>query len=195
MIPGWSIEPVAVSMSLPLSPLRRVALPVLAAAALVPPSPAQADATRRSGEVLSWALPAGVAAVELWRGDREGAWQFGQSLAVTLAATEVLKRSVHSRRPDGSDEESFPSGHASRAFAAATYVHRRHGFEAAWPVYLGAAWVGHSRVHADQHRWRDIAGSALLSAVSSWWLVTPAGGSVGVTLAPRAVHVAWQRPL
>ena len=108
---------------------------------------ADVDDHRRAGDVLRFAMPAGVVAYELWRGDKEGAWQFGKSWAVTTGATEVLKRSTHVERPDRSNHESFPSGHASHAFAAATYMHRRHGIEEAWPWYVAATYVARFYIH------------------------------------------------
>jgi membrane-associated phospholipid phosphatase len=155
---------------------------------------ADADDHRRAGDVLRFAMPAGVAAYELWRGDTEGVWQFGKSWAVTLGATEALKRITRVERPDRSNHESFPSGHASHAFAAATYMHRRHGIAEAWPWYVAATYVGWTRVHAHRHRWGDVAGSAVLAGASTWWLVEPAGEqmiSVIPTVAPGllAVHV------
>jgi len=51
--------------------------------------------------------------------------RFGKSWAATLGATEALKRITQVERPDRSNHESFPSGHASHAFAAATYVATR----------------------------------------------------------------------
>jgi len=110
---------------------------------------------------------------ELLRGEHDGALQYTESLAVTLLGTEVLKRTTHVERPDHSNDESFPSGHASRAFSAATYVHRRYGLEPALPLYLLGTYVGYTRVQARQHRWADVAGSAALSAAASWWLVEP----------------------
>jgi membrane-associated phospholipid phosphatase len=151
-----------------------------------------ADQHRRAGDVLRYALPAGVVACELWRSDEEGLWQFGKSWAVTIVATEALKRSTHVERPDGSDDLSFPSRHASDAFAAASYMHRRHGIEQAWPWYLAASYVGWSRVQSSRHRWVDIAGSAALAGAASWWLVSPAGGprvSVVPMLGPGQVAV------
>jgi membrane-associated phospholipid phosphatase len=142
-----------------------------------------ADGNRRAGDVLSYAMPLGVAAYELYQGEREGALQFGKAFVVTQVATEVLKHTVHEDRPDGSDDKSFPSGHASRAFSAATYVHRRYGVEAALPMYLAATYVGWTRVDADKHHWRDIAGSAALSAAATWWLVDPKDNA-RVTLLP-----------
>lgn len=136
--------------------------------------PAFAIDHTRAGDVLENALPATAAAIELWRGDREGLWQLGTSFTVTLLATRALKKGLDVRRPDGG-VESFPSGHAAKAFAAATYMHRRHGLDAAWPWYAAAGYVGWTRVNANRHRWGDVAGSALLAGLSSRWLVTPAG--------------------
>ena len=159
---------------------------------------ADVDDHRRAGDVLRFAMPAGVVAYELWRGDTQGAWQFGKSWAVTLGATEALKRTTHVERPDRSNDESFPSGHASHAFAAATYMHRRHEIEEAWPWYAAATYVGWTRVHVKRHRWGDVAGSALLAGASSWWLVEPAGMRsvsvmpiVGPGVIGVQVHARW----
>jgi len=161
-------------------------------------SSAESDAHSRAGDVLRVAMPAGVVVYELWRGDDEGLWQFGKSWAATLAATEILKRTTHVERPDGSDDLSFPSGHASNAFVAATYMHRRHGFDQAWPLYLAATYVGWTRVQADRHRWVDIAGSAALAGAFSWWLVTPAREQAVIVvpsllpgLVSLEVHARW----
>ncbi len=159
---------------------------------------AAGDEQRRVGDVLRYAMPAGVATCELWRDDHEGLWQFGKSWLLTLGATELLKRGTRVERPDRSDDLSFPSGHASHAFAAATYMHRRHGIGEAWPWYVAATYVGWTRVRADRHRWADIAGSAALAGASSWYLVSPLGDrgvSVVPVIAPGLiaveVHAAW----
>jgi membrane-associated phospholipid phosphatase len=126
---------------------------------------------RRVGDHLSLALPIGTAAVELWRGDYQGAWQLTQTFALTTGLTEVLKKNTGVTRPDGSDDKSFPSGHAARAFSAAAYVHQRHGFEAAWPLWLGATYVGHTRVQARRHRWSEVAVAAGLAYGFARWRV------------------------
>jgi membrane-associated phospholipid phosphatase len=136
-------------------------------------APAWADGNTRAANILQYALPAGVLAYELLQDSRQGQIEYGESLALTLGATHVLKHTVHEERPDHSNDLSFPSGHASGAFAAATFVHRRYGLEDAWPLYAGAFYVGYARVHAHRHHWGDVAGSAALSAASTWWLVEP----------------------
>lgn len=136
-------------------------------------APAQAQSERRIGDALRYVLPAATLGVELARGDREGAGQFALAFTASAAATEVLKRTVHVERPDQSNDQSFPSGHAVNAFAAATYVHRRHGFRYAWPLYAAATYVGYTRVHANRHRWSDVIGSAAIAGAMTWWLVDP----------------------
>jgi len=145
-------------------------------------APALAYDHRRAGDVLENALPAAAAMVELWRGDHEGLGQFGGSYVATLLGTQALKKGLDVRRPDGG-VESFPSGHAAKAFAAATYMHRRHGWDAAWPWYAAGAYVGWTRVNANRHRWIDVAGSLGLAAASSWSLVEPLADK-GLTVLP-----------
>lgn len=148
------------------------------------PAQAQAQSQRRVGDVLSFAIPLATLGTELYRGDREGAWQYALTFAAATGGTEVLKRVTHVERPDGTNDESFPSGHAARAFSAAAYVRQRHGFAAAAPLYLAVIYVGHTRVQARRHRWGDVAGAALLSEAAAAWLVTPAPESrVAVSLA------------
>lgn len=162
-------------------------LPLLAAA------PVQARTQERLGTLLSWAMPAATFGYELARGDSQGARQYATSFGASMLATYTLQRTTHVERPDRSDHQSFPSGHAARAFSAAAYVHRRHGVDAAWPLYLAALYVGHTRVVANSHRWGDVAGAALVSAAAAWWLVDPAAGrAIAVLPDVGRRHVAVQ---
>lgn len=149
------------------------------------------DGQRRLGDRLSVALPAYVLGHELWRGDGAGAGQFTRSFVVTVGVAELLKRSTGIERPDHSNDQSFPSGHAARAFAAATYLHRRHGVEQAWPLYALALYVGHTRVQSGRHRWADVAGAAGVAALSSRWLVSPALPVPGPAAGGRGLQLQW----
>jgi membrane-associated phospholipid phosphatase len=175
-----------------------VRLPALAcAAALAVAAPfAWADDTH-AGTLASYALPLATLGATFVVGDRDGAWQFGKATVVTLAGTEVLKRTTHVERPDSSDDQSFPSGHAARAFAASTFVHRRYGLAYAAPLYAVSLWIGATRVNADKHRWGDVAGAAALAAASTWWLVDPRprGASIGAWRDATGWHAALQMPL
>jgi membrane-associated phospholipid phosphatase len=155
---------------------------------------------RKAGDVLSFVLPAGVAVASWWH-DRhhptDELSSFAWSFTATLAATEALKRTVKSERPDGRDRLSFPSGHAARAFGAASFVHRRQGFEAAWPYYAAATYVGWTRVQAKRHRWADIAGSLGVSTAMNWQLAQPREHKpvASFLMGPQAATLQIELPL
>ncbi len=83
------------------------------------------------------------------------------SLIVSTLIGEALKRVTHKKRPDGSNYESFPSGHATAAFAVATMESHYHPKQAIlW--YGGATVIAASRVKLHRHYTVDvIAGAAL----------------------------------
>ncbi|MFN3304359.1 MAG: phosphatase PAP2 family protein [Roseateles sp.] len=168
----------------------KLALGVALLASLSVSAHANRSSETRVGDHLSLALPAGMLAYELVRGDREGAWQLAQTFALTTATAEVLKRHTGVTRPDGSNDLSFPSGHAARAFSAAAYARKRHGMEMAWPLYVAATYVGHTRVDARRHRWGDVAASALLAEGFAHWRVTPAGAQMQAGVGPEGAFVA-----
>ena len=85
-----------------------------------------------------------------------------------------LKLTVSEWRPDDSDDRSFPSGHAARAFAGAELVRSEYGCP--WGVYAYAVATGVSvlRVAGDHHYVHDVlAGAAVgvLSARVAYWLL------------------------
>ena len=80
---------------------------------------AQADTTQKwntASNVLTAAVPAMAAGMVLHQGDATGARELALSLGSALAAAELLKNTVHSTRPDGSDNKSFPSAQTALAF-------------------------------------------------------------------------------
>ena len=97
---------------------------------------------------------------------------------------------THVRRPDSTAHDSFPSGHATAAFAVATMESEFHPREAPlW--YAGAAAIADSRVVLHRHRWSDVvAGAALGFGTAKWelsqrhgFLIRPwlsDGNSVGI---------------
>ncbi len=168
----------------------RLAALAVAATACLPGLANASSSEQRVGDQLSLVLPIGMLATELVRGDHEGAWQLVQTFALTTATTEVLKHQTKVTRPDGSNDLSFPSGHAARAFSVAAYARKRHGIENAWPLYLAATYVGHTRVDARRHRWSDVVGSALLAEGFAHWRVKPAGAQVQAAIGPDGVFIA-----
>ncbi|HEX6995039.1 MAG TPA: phosphatase PAP2 family protein [Gammaproteobacteria bacterium] len=138
-----------------------------------------------AGDVLRVALPAAAFAVTVRQDDREGRRQFYRSFAANVGATLLLKSVVDDERPDGSDDDAFPSGHASMAFQAAGFLHRRYGARKAWPAYVLAGFVGWSRVDADEHDEADVVAGAALGVASAFLLTDRIGdGRVTVTAAP-----------
>jgi hypothetical protein len=95
------------------------------------------------------------------RGDRFRAMSYDLSQAVIVNAvyTQGLKFAVRRERPDGSNNKSFPSGHASNAFTAGTVI-ARHYRKAAIPAYGLATYIAVSRMAASKHYFSDIVAGA-----------------------------------
>jgi membrane-associated phospholipid phosphatase len=105
------------------------------------------------------------------KGDGKGALQAGGSIASASLITQGLKQAFPEVRPDGSNNDSFPSGHTSAAFASAATLWNRQGQRFGVPAMAVAALVGVARVKADKHFWYDaVAGGAI--GLASGFLLT-----------------------
>jgi len=81
---------------------------------------------------------------------------------VTSGLTVGLKYATQRERPDGSDNHSFPSGHASITFASATVIERHLGWRYTVVGYAVASYVAASRLHDNRHWLSDVVfGSAV----------------------------------
>jgi membrane-associated phospholipid phosphatase len=85
---------------------------------------------------------------------------------VAQALTQVLKVSTQRERPDGSNNHSFPSGHASATFATATVLQRHLGWRAAVPTYTLASYVAMSRLQENRHFLSDVVFGGALGVVA-----------------------------
>jgi len=80
--------------------------------------------------------------------------------------TEVLKHIVREKRPDSSARTSFPSGHATAAFAAATMASHYHPKQALlW--YAGATLIASSRVQLHRHYVHDVVAGAAIGYLTA----------------------------
>jgi membrane-associated phospholipid phosphatase len=149
----------------------------------------EAPRLRSALRVLGFAGSAGVYApatilamlvIASREGRKERAWPVAASVSGAAVACLVLKHVVRRPRPQHraapglSNRKSFPSGHATRASAAAlaiAYVFVRERMaprEVALPLALAiAATTGISRAYADAHWTTDVIGGWALGGASA----------------------------
>ena len=92
------------------------------------------------------------------------------SFAVNAGVTYALKRSIHEKRPDGTDNRSFPSGHTSIAFCGATSLMHEYYKVSPWigvAGYAVATTVAVDRVRRNRHRWGDVVAGAAIGCLSA----------------------------
>ncbi len=92
-------------------------------------------------------------------------YDLSQAVLVNAAYTFALKSAIHRTRPDGSDVMSFPSGHTSTAFAAATVLQAHYGAKVGIPAYGIASFIGVSRMASGAHHLSDVLAGATLGYV------------------------------
>ncbi len=114
--------------------------------------------------------------------------------ALSEILVEPIKLLTNRERPDGSNNRSFPSGHASVTFADATVLQRHLGWKRSFWAYAIASYVATSRVHDGRHYVSDVVFGAALGTIAgrtvtqhgrnTWVLnpqVVPGGVVVSVT--------------
>lgn len=102
---------------------------------------------------------------EDWEGLRQAAYSIGSATIVA----QIGKALIHEERPNNKDNNSFPSGHTSNAFASATTLHRRYGWQVGFPAYAMATLTGVARERAREHHWYDVVAGAAIGGVSGWF--------------------------
>ncbi|HFB65795.1 MAG TPA: phosphatase PAP2 family protein [Aeromonadales bacterium] len=100
-----------------------------------------------------------------WQGFRQALYSIGAAEGGALLGKTLFPE----RRPDGSDNKSFPSGHTANAFASATTLNRRYGWKYGFPAYALATLTGVARVKADKHHWYDVVAGATIGSLSGWY--------------------------
>ncbi len=150
------------------------------------------DQVVRLGDALEYMVPAVAAGISWGRDDMDGFWQLAKAEATTAVMTEGLKASIHSQRPNREDNKSFPSGHASITFTAAHYLNQRYGWEYGVPAYLTSIFVAYSRVHGDEHRWRDVLGGAVLGIASAQFFTESKTSQLGFQTTGKTSYLSFK---
>jgi membrane-associated phospholipid phosphatase len=132
-------------------------------------SPVMADSPARkasdfasgTGNIIYLGAALGLPLLADGKDGRNHALRTADAIGTSLLLTEGLKSLVREKRPDSDAHDSFPSGHATAAFAAATAESGLHPKQAPlW--YLGATLISYSRVRLHRHYDRDVVAGALI---------------------------------
>jgi membrane-associated phospholipid phosphatase len=102
---------------------------------------------------------------------------------LSQAMVQTLKFTVRRERPDGSNSQSFPSGHSSSAFATATVLHRHYGWKIGAPAYALGSYVALARMSWNRHHATDVvmgAGFGIASARTVTMTVAKSKFNLGV---------------
>jgi hypothetical protein len=89
-----------------------------------------------------------------------------KATAYSAALTTILKYTLREPRPNNSGERnSFPSGHATTAFAFSSYVYNEHGWKYGLPAMMLATLTAVSRINNNMHTHRDVIAGATIGTV------------------------------
>jgi membrane-associated phospholipid phosphatase len=145
--------------------MKRKPLSILLALALGSTAsfPAHADTVESAGTGIAIVLPVVAAGIAAYKQDWNGVVDLGLTTVATVGTAYALKNLVRERRPDGSDFESFPSDTMALAASCSSFLWARYGWQYGLPTLAATAFVGYSRVEAQEHHWYDVAASEALS--------------------------------
>ena len=106
---------------------------------------------------------------------------------INAGYTTLLKEVVQRERPNGDDQLSFPSGHASNAFTLAAVAERHYGWKMGLPAYTLASLVAVSRLQRNKHYLSDVMAGATLGYIVGRTVVRVNGQALD---APRGAHLS-----
>jgi membrane-associated phospholipid phosphatase len=164
-------------------------LSVAAALALsITPASARNEKTwDTASSIGAYGLTAVAIGLPLAKKDTKGALQAAGSVAAAQLVTFGLKEAFPELRPDRSDRKSFPSGHTSMAFSAASTLFNRQGQSIGIPAVAVATFVGVARIQADKHHWYDVLAGAAIGGAAGF-LITHDRQERSAALVPWIDH-------
>ncbi len=107
---------------------------------------------------------------------RDRTMLYALSNIIATSVSYTIKNTTKVERPDGSSNNSFPSGHTTTAFAAAEFLRQEYKCVSPWygvAGYAVAAATGALRVYNNRHWVSDVvagAGLGILSTKLAYWL-------------------------
>jgi len=164
----------------------------------------RAEALGEAGNVIGNPLVLGAVSggTLLWSFNTENdrfrslGFSLAQGYLVDWAMMAAMKAAIPRERPDGSNKNSFPSGHTSSTFMVAV-VTSHYYRKATIPAYAIATLVGVSRLEKNRHYLSDVVAGATLGIIVgrtvlrgtdslakrnriTWMPVMPPGGGLAV---------------
>ncbi len=124
---------------------------------------------------------------------RAFAFSLAQAHIVDSGLKYALKAAVSRTRPNGENDNAFPSGHTSTTFTFATVAGHYYGKKVSIPAYTIAALVGAARIEDGKHFLSDVVFGATIGYIAGRTAVRGTERSLGrqrMTLHPV---VGWGR--
>jgi membrane-associated phospholipid phosphatase len=140
---------------------------------IIPNTYAQSNFIEQTGDILHIFIPTAGLSTSIIKKDTEGSLQFGKGYLLNYLSTKLIKAIIKKERPDGSNYNSFPSGHTSSSFQGAAFIQRRYGWKFGIPAYALAGFVGFSRIHAKKHDTVDVIAGMVIGIGSAYIFTTP----------------------
>ena len=142
------------------------------------------DRVKTSTDVIMFVPFAAGACLAYAEKDVDGLYQLAGSGVASVAVAYALKYTIDKKRPDGSDNHSFPSNHTGFAFMGATFIQQRYGWRYALPAYAVGAYVAWGRVYSRRHDAWDVLAGALIGSGCAIAITTPFAKKHSLTLLP-----------
>jgi len=92
-------------------------------------------------------------------------YDLAQAYTLDYAIVASIKYAVGRERPNKSNMQSFPSGHATDGFMIATVIQRHYGNKAGVFGYTFATLMAYSRLKIDKHWMSDVVAGAALGYI------------------------------